>query len=69
MVAIRSVTTATVSTQAIPCHSGRDAARRWISLFAIVIASRMRSSTGPVSRSSLVRSMVSATSAAVLPAA
>ena len=36
------------------CHSGRVAASRWISLFAIVIASRTRSATAPVSRSSRV---------------
>ena len=35
----------------MPFHSGRRPARRWISLFAIAIASRRRIATGPVSRS------------------
>ena len=38
-----SPTTATVSTHAIPVHSGREDATRRISLLAIVIASRTRS--------------------------
>src|SRR5947199_209455 len=50
-----SPTTTTVRTHAIPFHSGRKTAARWISLFAIAIASRTRSTTGPVSRSSRER--------------
>ena len=53
----------------MPSHSGRVDARRWISLLATAIASRTRSATGPVSRSSRSRSMHSATSAALPPAA
>src|SRR5262245_39630451 len=59
----------TVATQAIPCHSGRVAASRWISLLAVVNASRILASIGPVWRSSRVLTMLSATSAAFPPAA
>src|SRR5439155_25673 len=64
-----SSTTTTVRTHAIPFHSGRKTAARWISLFAIAIASRTRSTTGPVSRSSRDRTTASAISAARPPAA
>src|SRR4249919_1830236 len=63
-----SSTTTTVSTHAIPFHSGRRTAARWISLFAIAIASRTRSTSGPVSRSSRDRTVASAISAALPPA-
>src|SRR5579871_188824 len=61
--------TAKVRTHAMPCHSGLDWAARKISLLATVMASRMRCSVVPVSRSRRPRTRSSAMAAACSPAA
>src|SRR4051812_10160455 len=63
------VTTATVTTHAMPFHCGCSDASRYISSLASAMDSRTRSATGPVSRSRRVRILASAVSAAFSPAA